>query len=216
MAAKSGLIFVKVLRFYRLPSRTVLPSINLHFTNNCSILYHPKPVYLPDYSLEKIFRKDLIFLLPFYIIRYRNKNSSGCIVQDSDDFQQLMDEYQSIKQYLTEKLYNEKKENLYLTIIELSNKIIDYIFADNLPARKGLGDIMGGQVLELATDRLVEESIQKGIAQGAALEREASIRTLIHFSRKNNIPMDNLIQQLTTEYHLSDDDVQQLIARYWD
>ena len=225
-------------------SRTVLPSINLHFTNNCSILYHPKPVYLPDYSLEKIFRKDLIFLLPFYIIRYRSRNSSGCIVQDSDDFQQLMNEYQSIKQYLTEKLYNEKKENLYLTIIELSNKIIDYIFADNLPARKGLGDIMGGQVLELATDRLVEESIQKGIQQGietgmqqgiqkgmqqgietgmqqgiekgAALEREASIRTLIHFSHKNNIPRDNLIQQLITEYHLSDDDVQQLIARYWE
>ena len=197
-------------------SKTILPSINLHFTNNCSILYHPKPVYLPDYSLEKIFRKDLIFLLPFYIIRYRSRNSSGCIVQDSDDFQQLMDEYQSIKQYLTEKLYNEKKENLYLTIIELSNKIIDYIFADNLPARKGLGDIMGGQVLELATDRLVEESIQKGIVQGAALERESSIRTLIHFSHKNNIPRDNLIQQLTTEYHLSDDQVQQLIARYWE
>ena len=209
-------------------SRTILPSINLHFTNNCSILYHPKPVYLPDYSLEKIFRKDLIFLLPFYIIRFRNKNSSGCIVQDSDDFQQLMDEYQSIKQYLTEKLYNEKKENLYLTIIELSNKIIDYIFADNLPARKGVGDIMGGQVLELATDRLVEESIQKGIQQGiekgmqqgiiqgAALEREASIRTLIHFSHKNNIPRDNLIHQLTTEYHLSDDEVQQLIAKYWE
>ena len=193
-------------------SKTILPSINLHFTNNCSILYHPKPVYLPDYSLEKIFRKDLIFLLPFYIIRYRSRNSSGCIVQDSDDFRQLMDEYQSIKQYLTEKLYNEKKENLYLTIIELSNKIIDYIFADNLPARKGLGDIMGGQVLELATDRLVEESIQKGISQ----ERESSIRTLIHFSHRNNIPMDNLIQQLTTEYHLSDDDVQQLIARYWE
>ncbi|WP_173903053.1 hypothetical protein [Blautia obeum] len=197
-------------------SKTILPSINLHFTNNCSILYHPKPVYLPDYSLEKIFRKDLIFLLPFYIIRYRSRNSSGCIVQDSDDFQQLMNEYQSIKQYLTEKLYNEKKENLYLTIIELSNKIIDYIFADNLPARKGLGDIMGGQVLELATDRLVEESIQKGIVQGAALERESSIRTLIHFSHKNNIPRDNLIQQLTTEYHLSDDQVQQLIARYWE
>ena len=161
-------------------------------------------------------------------------------MQDSDDFQQLMDEYQSIKQYLTEKLYNEKKENLYLTIIELSNKIIDYIFADNLPARKGLGDIMGGQVLELATDRLVEESIQKGIqqgiekgmqqgmqqgiekgmqqgiVQGAALEREASIRTLIHFSHKNNIPRDNLIHQLTTEYHLSDDEVQQLITKYWE
>ena len=91
---------------------------------------------------------------------------------------------------------------------------------------------MGGQVLELATDRLVEESIQKGIqqgietgmqqgiqkgiAQGISQEREASIRTLIHFSHRNNIPRDNLIQQLTTEYHLSDDDVQQLIARYWE
>ncbi|WP_347995758.1 hypothetical protein [uncultured Eubacterium sp.] len=87
---------------------------------------------------------------------------------------------------------------------------------------------MGGQVLELATDRLVEESIQKGIQQGiekgmqqgiiqgAALEREASIRTLIHFSHKNNIPRDNLIHQLTTEYHLSDDEVQQLIAKYWE
>ena len=75
---------------------------------------------------------------------------------------------------------------------------------------------MGGQVLELATDRLVEESIQKGIAQGISQERKSSIRTLIHFSRRNNIPMDNLIHQLTTEYHLSDDDVQQLIARYWE
>ena len=174
-------------------SRTILPSINLHFTNNCSVLYHPKPVYLPDYSLEKIFRKDLIFLLPFYIIRYRNKNSSGCIVQDSDDFRKLMDEYQSIKQYLTEKLYNEKKENLYLTI------------------QKGIQ-----QGIETGMQQGIQKGIQQGIEKGAALEREASIRTLIHFSHKNNIPRDNLIHQLTTEYHLSDDDVQQLIARYWD
>ncbi len=33
-------------------------------------------------------------------------------MQDSDDFRKLMDEYQSIKQYLTEKLYNEKKKSL--------------------------------------------------------------------------------------------------------
>ena len=62
----------------------------------------------------------------------------------------------------------------------------------------------------------MQQGIEKGIAQGAAQEREASIRTLIHFSRKNNIPRDNLIYQLTTEYHLSDDDIQQLIARYWE
>ena len=147
-------------------SKTVFPAINLHLTNNCNIIYHPKPVYLIDYSLTEIFQKNLIFLIPFYIIRYRSKNKLGRIIETSDIFQQLMDEYRSIKRYLTTVLYNNEKEYLYLRIIELSNRIINYIFADNDAVKKGLGDIMGGQVLELEVDRLFEQAIKEGREQG--------------------------------------------------
>ena len=117
-------------------SKTVFPAINLHLTNNCNVIYHPKPVYLIDYSLTEIFQKNLIFLIPFYIIRYRSKNKLGRIIETSDIFQQLMDEYRSIKRYLTTVLYNNEKEYLYLRIIELSNRIINYIFADNDAVKK--------------------------------------------------------------------------------
>ena len=216
-------------------SRTVLPSINLHFTNNCSILYHPQPVYLPEYSLEEIFEKDLIFLIPFYIIRYRSKNNKGYLIEDSDDLQELMEEYRSIRQYLTDKLYNKEKEAIYMKIIELSNRIINYIFADNDTVRKGLGDIMGGQVLELEVERLIETSIkqgfeqgvtqgieegitqgiEQGIKQGINQERISSIRTIVQILQQQNLSKHNVSSLLCANYQISSEEADNYIAQYW-
>ena len=41
-------------------------------------------------------------------------------------------------------------------MIELIRKIADYIFADRKKVKERLGDIMGGKVLELETDKLIE------------------------------------------------------------
>ncbi len=53
-------------------------------------------------------------------------------------------------------------------MIELIIRVADYVFRDKENVRKGFGDVMGGKVLELESDKL----IQKGIEQGIAMERQ--------------------------------------------
>ena len=212
-------------------SKTSLPAINLHFADNSNILYHPKPVYLPDYSLEEIFQKNLIFLLPFYIIRYRSKNSSGHLIEGSEDFQHLMDDCRSIRYYLDTKLYTKDTADSRTRIIELSNRIINYIFADNDAVRKGLGDIMGGQVLELEVDRFIEAKNQAIQARDQAIqarnqaiqardqaiqqERESSIRSLIQILHLKKVPRNEIAELLADNYRLEAEEVENYMSKYW-
>ena len=60
------------------------------------------------------------------------------------------------------------KEGGRLQTVELVIRIADYVFRDKEKVRKGFGDLMGGKVLELESDKL----IQRGIEQGIAMERK--------------------------------------------
>ena len=46
---------------------------------------------------------------------------------------------------------------MYTNLTKLIVKIADYIFQKEEQVRKGIGDIMGGKVLELASERLKAE-----------------------------------------------------------
>ena len=60
------------------------------------------------------------------------------------------------------------KEGGRLQTVELVIRIADYVFRDKEKVRKGFGDVMGGKVLDLESDKL----IQRGIEQGIAMERK--------------------------------------------
>ena len=60
------------------------------------------------------------------------------------------------------------KEGGRLQTVELVIRIADYVFRDKEKVRKGFGDVMGGKVLELESEKL----IQRGIEQGIAMERK--------------------------------------------
>lgn len=68
------------------------------------------------------------------------------------------------------------KEGGRLQTVELVIRIADYVFRDKEKVRKGFGDVMGGKVLELESDKLIqrgiEQGLEKGIQQGIAMERK--------------------------------------------
>ena len=80
------------------------------------------------------------------------------------------------------------KEGGRLQTVELVIRIADYVFRDKEKVRKGFGDVMGGKVLELESDKL----IQRGIEQGIAMERkkteaaEAEIQSLKKLLEEKN------------------------------
>ena len=57
---------------------------------------------------------------------------------------------------------DQDREQAYRDMIELIRKIADYIFADRKKVKERLGDIMGGKVLELETDKLIKIGEEKG------------------------------------------------------
>ena len=58
---------------------------------------------------------------------------------------------------------------MYTNLIKLIVKIADYIFQKEECVRKGIGDIMGGKVLELESERLKAEGEAIGQARGEVI-----------------------------------------------
>ena len=58
---------------------------------------------------------------------------------------------------------------MYTDLTKLIIKIADYIFREYDNVRKGIGDIMGGKVLELESERLKAEGKAIGRAEGEAI-----------------------------------------------
>ena len=111
--------------------------------------------------------KNLLFLLPFYIIRY--EKSVKKIEEDDAAFQTLIAEYGEIGKKLEKEFLAEGKEREYRDLIGLIDRILDYVCKESSRARKGIGDIMGGQVLELESekfDRLLREGLEKARIEG--------------------------------------------------
>lgn len=88
----------------------------------------------------------------------------------------MLEEYREIEKCLEEEFLEEGKEKAYRDLMELILRISDYILRNKEKARKGLGDVMGGKVLELESDRLIQKGLEQGISQGLAQSISALLR----------------------------------------
>ena len=114
--------------------------------------------------------KDLIMLLPFYIMRYEKMKQH--LENDDSLREKLFREYKIIVEYLEQKLLKQGLEKEFRDIRELISKIVEYSFSESKNVRKGLDEIMGGQVLELESDRLIKKGEQLGEARGKEIGKE--------------------------------------------
>ena len=125
----------------------------------------------------------------------------------------LLNEYEEIRVNLEEELTETGKSELYTDLTKLIVKIADYIFRKEEDVRKGIGDIMGGKVLELESERLKAEGRTEGEAIGQArgqVQGEARlgslITRLIQEQRTEEIPIVSTDpkrrEQLYKEYNL--------------
>ena len=102
-------------------------------------------------------------LLPFYVLRYENVK-----LEDEELCKRLFEEYGLIQRYLKETYLQKGQEKAFRDVMELINRITNYIFSKTENVRKELGEIMGGRVLELESDRLIKKGEQIGLERGEA------------------------------------------------
>ena len=125
------------------------------------VKYKVPILYLQKYTKDIIFQKKLFFLLPFYIMKYEKSKKE--LQENNEKLQEMLKEYRIIERHLEEEFLDEGKEKEYRDIMELIIRIADYILEDTEKARKGLGEIMGGKILELESDKLISQGLRRGI-----------------------------------------------------
>ena len=158
-------------------------TVKVNLTDGVHFLYHTPTVKLQEYKKEEIFQKRLLFFLPFYIMRYEKDLPK--IARDPEQVSRLLAEYEEIRVQLKRELPTDEETAILTRLAELTERISDYILRSEQILKERIGDIMGGKVLELETDKILEQALERGLEQG--LEK-ATVRFVKNMLAENESP----------------------------
>ena len=175
------------------PDDELLSTLNIRFQDGQTKRFELKTINVQSYSKDEIFQKNLLMFLPFYILRYEKSLPND---DDSEGLKKLLDEYRSIVNELELALPLEKSD-YYTRLVDLINRISDYVACSNENVRKGIGDIMGGRVLVTRTDRIIARSEAKGKAEGRAEGKaEGKMDSLVSLVNDGDITLERAAEKL--------------------
>ena len=134
------------------------------FADGQKMRYRVPILQAKKYTVDRIFEKRLLILLPYHILRYEHFLKHNGM--DTRKLQQLLADFREINRRLEETAEKENKSHLYMDMIVLIEQIADYIIPKNNTIRKGLGNVMGGKILKLQSEELLELGEARGKAKG--------------------------------------------------
>lgn len=143
-----------------------------------------------QYTLEAIFKKNLLLLIPFYIFSHEPQFEE--YERDKTKLKSLQAEYEQIKNKL-EELLNQGAINEYTrcTIIDMSNKVLEHIAVKYNSVREGVKAVMGGKVLEYEAKTIKREGIEEGI------------KGTVSILKNLGVPAQTILVKIQEQYNLT-------------
>ena len=135
-----------------------------------TVQYDVPIMKVQKYSLDNIFEKHLLMLIPFYIFSHENSfqeynSNEQKLAELKAEYQEILDRLDKLEQQGVIGAFDKR------TIIELSGDVIKEIAQKYENVQKGVGDIMGGALIETEARRI----LNKGISE---TKRETALRML--------------------------------------
>lgn len=177
--------------------------LELEMPDKQIILYRVPVLKLKDFSIDEIFEKNLLILLPYYIINYEKRFSS--ITNDIEKENALMLEYKSIIARLEKTIKNDET-GMFEDIMKMMQKLMYYLLRKQPKLKERMSDIMGGKVLPLPSDKLREER-KAGIIQ--------SISALIETCKEFHASKEDTVLRIERKFSLSTEEAFALVEKYW-
>lgn len=165
--------------------------------NGKDFLYEVPVIRLQDYTKDEIFQKKLLMLLPFYVMKYEKEYKN--IEENSERLNALTEEYQDILGKLDSALSENTRASYHRRLVELMRKISDYMLKPHEKLKERMGSVMYGKVLELETDKIIEEAWDKGMAEGISAGM-ANIQSLYELTNKDGRMEDFLKAMKDSDY----------------
>ncbi len=137
-----------------------------------------------EYSLQDIFSKNLLLLIPFYI--FSHEKDFSIYNSNEQRLEELRAEYQDILKRL-DKLEQEEIIGAFdkRTIIELSGDVIKEIAQKYENVQKGIGEMMSGALIETEARTILNKGKDEGRNE---IKKETALRML----RDGELPIDKI------------------------
>lgn len=159
---------------------------------------------IKSYTIDDIFEKNLLFLIPFYIFTYESR--FAVIEEDEDRLAEMREDYQKIVDRL-ENLVNSGKLDEFSkkTITDMAERVLKSLAKKYKRIRKGVGSLMRGRVLDYEAKRILNEGIRIG--------RKEEIKTAIKIYREEmNMPPSEIEKKIMERFHLTKGEAEKHIA----
>ncbi len=150
-----------------------------------TMVYESQVIRLSDYTMDKIFGKKLIVLIPFYLLRYEKDFKKNQISAETS--QELIEDCKKIA--ITMRENKEITEQEYIDVMDAFGKVTSYVLRKHQKTKEEVKRIMGGEIYETASEKLLKKGRKEGRAEG---ERD----TLISLFTKGVITDEQASEQL--------------------
>jgi len=155
-----------------------------------TVRYDIPVMKVQTYSLDDIFEKRLLLLIPFYIFSHEDNFTE--YNENSQKLDKLKAEYQDILERL-DGLERQGEIGAFdkRTIIELAGDVIKEIAQKYKNVQKGVGDIMGGALIE-TTARKIRDEAARETALRMLQDRELTTDKIAKYSGLSIVEVEKL------------------------
>ena len=153
-----------------------------------AITYEIPVLKTQKYTIDEIFDKKLLILIPFYIFTYESRFPE--YEEDSEKLNELKKEYVQIRNRLEDLCKTgEISEYIKCTVVDMSNKVIEQIALKYAKVRKEVTSVMGGKILEYEAKTILQRGIQEGLQEGR-------IRSYVELVKDGLLPIEEAAKRL--------------------
>lgn len=125
-----------------------------------TVQYDIPVMKMQTYSLDDIFEKGLLMLIPFYI--FLHENNFPAYNSDDKKLEELKAEYQGILEQL-DRLEQQGKIGAFdkKTIVDLAGDVIEEIARQYKNVQEGIGGMMRGALIETSARKILNQGISE-------------------------------------------------------
>lgn len=155
-----------------------------------TIQYDIPVMKVQSYSLDDIFEKRLLMLIPFYIFSHEDSfadynGSSHRLTELQNEYKKILDRLNNLEEQGIIGAFDKR------TIIELSSDVIKEITQKYENVQKGVGGIMGGALIETEARVILNQGISQGKILGID---EAKKKTAVRMLKKGKLSVEEVAE----------------------
>ena len=129
-----------------------------------TVQYDVPIMKVQKYSLDDIFKKRLLILIPFYIFSHEKNfpeynSNERKLAELKAEYQEILEKLDGLEQQGVIGAFDKR------TLIELSGNVIKEIAQKYENVQKGVGDIMGGALIETEARTILNQGKTQGISE---------------------------------------------------